>query len=98
MDASAPQAMIEARDLVVGFAEQVVLDHLSLDLERGEILGVVGASGSGKSVLLRTIIGLVPRRGGSVEFFAMGPRGPQPQDAQAMTRRWGVLFQQGALF
>jgi phospholipid/cholesterol/gamma-HCH transport system ATP-binding protein len=98
MGAAADQVVIRARDLVVGFGDQVVLDHLSLDLERGEILGVVGASGSGKSVLLRTVIGLVPRRGGSVEFFAMGPDGPQPQDAHAMTRRWGVLFQQGALF
>jgi len=95
MGAGADQVVIRARDLVVGFGEQVVLDHLSLDLERGEILGVVGASGSGKSVLLRTVIGLVPRRGGSVEFFAMGPDGPRPH---AMTRRWGVLFQQGALF
>jgi ATPase subunit of ABC transporter with duplicated ATPase domains len=94
MGAAADQVVIRARDLVVGFGEQVVLDHMSLDLERGEILGVVGASGSGKSVLLRTIIGLVPRRCGSVEFFAMGPHGPQPQDAHAMTRRWGVLFQQ----
>jgi len=98
MAAAADQVVIRARDLVVGFGDQVVLDHLSLDLERGEILGVVGASGSGKSVLLRTVIGLVPRRGGSVEFFAMGPDGPQPLDAHAMTRRWGVLFQQGALF
>jgi phospholipid/cholesterol/gamma-HCH transport system ATP-binding protein len=98
MSAGADQVVIRARDLVVGFGEQVVLDHLSLDLERGEILGVVGASGSGKSVLLRTIIGLVPRHGGSVEFFAMGPDGPRPQEAHAMTRRWGVLFQQGALF
>jgi phospholipid/cholesterol/gamma-HCH transport system ATP-binding protein len=98
MGAAADQVVIRARDLVVGFGEQTVLDHLSLDLKPGEILGVVGASGSGKWVLLRTVIGLVPRRGGSVEFFAMGPDGPQTQDAHAMTRRWGVLFQQGALF
>src|SRR5271170_6520640 len=98
MGAEADQVVIRARDLVVGFGEQTVLDHLSLDLERGEILGVVGASGSGKSVLLRTVIGLVPKRGGSVEFFATGANGPQPQDAHAMARHRGVLFQQGALF
>jgi phospholipid/cholesterol/gamma-HCH transport system ATP-binding protein len=98
MSAPAEQVVIRARDLVVGFGEQTVLDHLSLDVRRGEILGVVGASGSGKSVLLRTVIGLVPRRGGSVEFFANGPDGPTAQDPHAMSRHWGVLFQQGALF
>src|SRR3974390_1536258 len=98
MDASAPQAMIEARDLVVGFAEQVVLDHLSLDLQRGEILGVVGASGSGKSVLLRTIIGLIAKREGSIEI--MGKQFESASEAQvhAIARRWGILFQQGAMF
>ncbi len=98
MRAETDQVVIRARDLVVGFGEQVVLDHLSLDLERGEILGIVGASGSGKSVLLRTVIGLVPKRSGSVEFFAMGADGPRAQDTHAMARHWGVLFQQGALF
>ena len=49
--------MIRVDDLVVGFGDQVVIDHLSLDVRRGEILGVVGASGGGKSVLLRTVIG-----------------------------------------
>ena len=87
MSAETDQVVIRARDLVVGFGEQTVLDHLSLDLERGEILGVVGASGGGKSVLLRTVIGLVPKRGGSVEFFATGPDGLQPQDAHAMARQ-----------
>src|SRR5712672_4571005 len=98
MSASADQVVIRARGLVVGFGEQTVLDHLSLDVRRGEILDVVGASGSGKSVLLRTVIGLVPKRGGSVEFFANGPDGPTAQDTHAMSRHWGVLFQQGALF
>ena len=95
MKAESDQLVIRARDLVVGFGDQVVLDQLSLDVRRGEILGVVGASGSGKSVLLRTIIGLVPKRAGTVEFFAIGP---ETQDAQPMSRHWGVLFQQGALF
>ena len=60
MDSAAKNPAIRVRDLVVGFGEQVVLDHLSLDVRRGEILGLVGASGGGKSVLLRTIIGLIP--------------------------------------
>jgi phospholipid/cholesterol/gamma-HCH transport system ATP-binding protein len=75
-----------------------VLDHLSLEVRRGEILGLVGASGSGKSVLLRTVIGLVPKQSGRVEFFAIGPDGRTAQDTHAMARHWGVLFQQGALF
>ena len=59
--------VISIKDLVVGFGDQTVLDHLSLDVRKGEILGVVGKSGGGKSVLLRTIIGLLPRREGSID-------------------------------
>ena len=57
---------IRVRDLVVGFGRRVVIDHLALDVRRGEILGLVGASGGGKSVLMRTIIGLIPRQGGEI--------------------------------
>ena len=53
---------ISVRDLTAGFGDRVVLDHLSLEVRGGEILGLVGGSGSGKSVLLRTIIGLLPKR------------------------------------
>ena len=60
MDAQADEIVVRVRDLVVGFGDTIVLDHLSLDVRRGEIMGFVGASGSGKSVLLRTIIGLIP--------------------------------------
>ena len=98
MDASVTQVMIEARDLVVGFADQVVLDHLTLDLRRGEILGVVGASGSGKSVLLRTLIGLIPKRQGSIAFPGLARGGAEVIDIGTVARRWGILFQQGALF
>ncbi len=59
-----PQFAIRVKDLVVGFGTHVVIDHLSLDVRRGEILGLVGASGGGKSVLMRTIIGLIPRQSG----------------------------------
>ncbi|MGZ5850711.1 MAG: ATP-binding cassette domain-containing protein, partial [Methyloceanibacter sp.] len=55
----AQEPVIKVHDLVVGFGDQIVLDHLSLDVRGGEILGVVGGSGAGKSVLLRTIIGLL---------------------------------------
>ena len=65
------EPVIKVRDLVVGFGDQIVLDHLTLDVRGGEILGVVGASGSGKSVLLRTIIGLLPKRHGSIEVLGV---------------------------
>jgi len=80
---------IHVRDLVVGFGDHIVLDHLSLDVREGEILGLVGASGGGKSVLLRTLIGLLPKRSGTIEFAA--------SDGGESAQR-GVLFQQGALF
>ena len=97
MDARSQDTLISVRDLVVGFGDQIVLDHLSLDLRRGEILGIVGASGSGKSVLLRTIIGLVPKREGTIAFAGLGAEG-EGYDENAIAGRWGVLFQQGALF
>ena len=88
---------ISVRDLVVGFGERVVLDHLSLDVRQGEILGLVGASGGGKSVLLRTIIGLIPKRSGLIEI--MGEANDRaPEGSGNGGRKWGVLFQQGALF
>ena len=86
---------IRVRDLVVGFGRQTVLDHLSLDVRRGEILGLVGASGGGKSVLMRTIIGLIPRRSGTIEV--MGQLIGAPHD-RSRAATWGILFQQGALF
>jgi phospholipid/cholesterol/gamma-HCH transport system ATP-binding protein len=98
MGAAANEVLISVRDLVVGFGEQTVLDHLSLDLRRGEILGVVGASGSGKSVLLRTIIGLIPRQSGRTDVMGMSLDQTNEQEMRAIARRWGILFQQGAMF
>jgi phospholipid/cholesterol/gamma-HCH transport system ATP-binding protein len=99
MDALASEALISVHDLVVGFGEQIVLDHLALEVRRGEILGVVGASGSGKSVLLRTVIGLVPKREGSIVIAGSDEVDDNALDGRSsLTRRWGILFQQGALF
>ena len=99
MDALASEALISVHDLVVGFGEQIVLDHLALEVRRGEILGVVGASGSGKSVLLRTVIGLVPKREGSIVIAGSGrANNDANDDGTSVTRHWGILFQQGALF
>jgi phospholipid/cholesterol/gamma-HCH transport system ATP-binding protein len=93
-----PDTVIRVRDLVVGFDGHVVLDRLSLDVRKGEILGLVGGSGSGKSVLLRTIIGLIPKRQGSVEVLGVDLDRAGDEERRAIERRWGVLFQQGALF
>lgn len=98
MNSAADQVLIRVRDLVVGFGEQVVLDHLSLDLRRGEILGVVGASGSGKSVLLRAIIGLIPKRSGTIDVMGLSLDSADELELRAVARRWGILFQQGAMF
>jgi phospholipid/cholesterol/gamma-HCH transport system ATP-binding protein len=91
-------AIISVRGLRTQFGTNVIHDNLDLDVRRGEVLGVVGGSGTGKSVLLRTIIGLNKARAGSIHVF--GDDVTEMSDAQqrAMQQRWGVLFQDGALF
>src|SRR5664279_4095153 len=96
-DASAPNA-IEVTDLVVEFSRNRVLDHLSLAVRTGEILGLVGASGGGKSVLLRTMLGLIRKRQGRIAIFGVDRDKATLQELQTLERRWGVLYQQGALF
>ncbi|MFG1370904.1 ABC transporter ATP-binding protein [Xanthobacter oligotrophicus] len=92
------EAIISVHDIVVGFGERVILNHLDLDVYRGEILGFVGTSGGGKSVLTRTILGLVPKQSGTVEVFGQNLDDLSERERSALERRWGVLFQQGALF
>ena len=91
------EAVVRVRGLETRFGADVVHRSLDLDLRRGEILGVVGGSGTGKSVLMRAILGLLRPSGGSIEVF--GQRVEDAEDAQRiMARRAGVLFQDGALF
>ena len=92
------EVVIRVRELVVGFDGTTVLDHMSLDVFRGEILGFVGGSGAGKSVLMRTILGLAPVREGSIEVFGLDLAKASEPERRATERRWGILFQQGALF
>jgi phospholipid/cholesterol/gamma-HCH transport system ATP-binding protein len=92
------EAVIEVRNVVAGFGDHIVLDHIDLDVYRGEVLGFVGGSGAGKSVLLRTIIGLIPKREGTIKVFGVDMHAATDLERQAVERRWGVLFQQGALF
>lgn len=89
---------IEVRGLVSRFEDHVVHDGLDLTVQRGEVLGVVGGSGSGKSVLLRTLIGLKPPDGGVVKVFGEDVALASERGMSAIERRWGVLFQAGALF
>jgi phospholipid/cholesterol/gamma-HCH transport system ATP-binding protein len=95
---AADDAVIRVRDLTNSFGEQVVHKDLDLDVRRGEILGVVGGSGTGKSVLMRSIIGLQTPSAGEVEVFGEPMIGRDENAAKAVRRRWGVLFQNGALF
>jgi phospholipid/cholesterol/gamma-HCH transport system ATP-binding protein len=93
-----PQFAIRVKELVVGFGRHVVINRLSLDVRWGEILGLVGASGGGKSVLMRTIIGLIPRQSGEIEVMGTTVGGRHDRVTQNAAGRWGILFQQGALF
>ncbi len=89
---------LRVRNLSVSFGPVSVLSGVDFEVYRGEILGVVGASGAGKSVLLRTIIGLLQPQNGTIELY--GREFVQASDVQrqAIERHWGILFQQGALF
>jgi len=93
-----PEAIVQVRGLRSQFGSQVVHENLDLDVYRGEILGVVGGSGSGKSVLLRTILGLRRPDAGSVRLFGQDLHALPPAARIAVERRFGVLFQDGALF
>lgn len=100
-DALEPEAagpIVQISELTVGFGDNIVLDRLSLRVRRGEIIGLVGGSGSGKTVLLRSIIGLLPRRSGTIEIRGHDLSGLADDDRREVERRWGILFQQGALF
>ncbi|MFT4148833.1 MAG: ABC transporter ATP-binding protein [Paracoccaceae bacterium] len=90
--------VIEVRGLVTRFGSHTVHDGLDLDLRRGEILGVVGGSGTGKSVLLRTIVGLLKPAEGSVRVFGKDLATLPQDEREGIERRWGVMFQNGALF
>jgi len=95
---SGREAVIEVRGLVNRFGPQVVHDGLDLDVYRGEVLGVVGGSGSGKSVLLRSIVGLTRPAAGAIRVFGVDVLSAPDAERRKLETRWGVLFQDGALF
>jgi phospholipid/cholesterol/gamma-HCH transport system ATP-binding protein len=90
--------IIRVRDLKVAFGSSVVLEHLNLDIPKGEVVGVIGPSGCGKSVLLRAITGLKSPESGSVEVFGERLETLSRDERTAIERRWGIMFQDGALF
>lgn len=92
------EPIIVVRDLANRFGTHAVHEHLDLDVMKGEILGVVGGSGTGKSVLLRTILGLQQKIAGSVEILGQPYDDAEPALRAEIDQRLGVLFQQGALF
>ena len=94
----APETLIEVRGLLSQFGERVIHQDLNLDVERGEVLGVVGGSGTGKTVLLNTIIGLKEPEGGSVRILGHDRTEMTKAQEADVERRTGILFQQGALF
>ena len=97
-DQKKKDVVIKVRGLVNGFGNRIIHDHIDLDVYRGEVLGVVGGSGAGKSVLLRSIIGLIHPLEGTVDVFGQKTGEVEGPAMQRLEMRWGVLFQEGALF
>src|SRR5215467_6528224 len=91
-------AVIEVRGLKNRFGAQIVHDGLDMTVLRGEVFGIVGGSGSGKSVLLRTILGLQRPQAGEVRLMGRSLKGLDDNALRAMKANYGVTFQQGALF
>lgn len=92
------EPIIHIRGLTNSFGDQVIHDDLDLDVRRGEILGVVGGSGTGKSVLMRSVIGLQKPTAGEIEVLGENMIDRSEDEAKNIRRRWGILFQNGALF
>lgn len=92
------EVLIRVRGLAKSFGDFQIWDGLNLDVYRGEILAIVGGSGQGKSVLMRVITGLVKPDSGMVSLFGQAANALSPQARLDIEKRWGILFQDGALF
>jgi phospholipid/cholesterol/gamma-HCH transport system ATP-binding protein len=90
--------VLSAKGITVAFGDKTVLEDLDLDIKRGEILGFVGASGAGKSVLLRTVLGLNKKQAGTIQLFGVDVDKATDAERLRIDMRMGVLFQHGALF
>lgn len=89
---------IRVRGLTTAFGSHVVHENLDLDVRRGEVLGIIGGSGTGKSVLLRAITGLKTPSAGTVEVLGQRLDRLSRKERRALEQRWGIMFQDGALF
>ncbi|MDB5523817.1 MAG: transporter ATP-binding protein [Rhizobium sp.] len=92
------ETILSARGITVGFGDHIVLENLDLDIYRGEILGFVGASGAGKSVLMRTILRLISKRAGEIRILGADYGNLPDNERYQLDMKMGVLFQHGALF
>jgi phospholipid/cholesterol/gamma-HCH transport system ATP-binding protein len=92
------KTVLSVRGVNVSFGSNTVLKDLDLDVYRGEILGFIGPSGTGKSVLMRTVLKLLPRQSGKVWILGHDYENVSDAERMALDMRLGVLFQQGALF
>jgi phospholipid/cholesterol/gamma-HCH transport system ATP-binding protein len=98
MSGTGKESVIKLRGVVNRIGDRVLHDHVDLDVYRGEIIGIVGGSGTGKSVLMRSIVGLMRPAEGQVEVFGKDVLNLNEAAMRAVQMRWGVLFQDGALF
>jgi phospholipid/cholesterol/gamma-HCH transport system ATP-binding protein len=92
------RTLLEAHGIVNRFGAQVVHNGLDMEVHQGEIFGIVGGTGAGKTVLLRTLLGLQHPNAGSVRFLGRDPHSLSPAELTALKASYGVTFQQGALF
>ncbi|TGW04895.1 ATP-binding cassette domain-containing protein, partial [Mesorhizobium sp. M2D.F.Ca.ET.145.01.1.1] len=97
-DADESEIVLSVHDVTVAIEDKLILDKLSLDIKRGENRGFVGASGAGKSVILRTILGLMPKQSGTIKLFGVDVDKASDIERLRIDMRLGVLFQHGALF
>jgi phospholipid/cholesterol/gamma-HCH transport system ATP-binding protein len=98
MPESRDDMVIRVRNLVNAFGDQIIHDGVDLDVRRGEVIGVVGGSGTGKSVMLRTVVGLNRPVSGTIEVLGRDVLHMSEDDRHELETHWGVLFQDGALF
>jgi phospholipid/cholesterol/gamma-HCH transport system ATP-binding protein len=98
MSGADKETVISLRGVVNRIGDNLLHDHIDLDVYRGEVLGIVGGSGSGKSVLLRSIVGLRRPQEGSIDVFGRDVLNIEESALRVLQMRWGVLFQEGALF
>ena len=92
------ESVLEVRDLVTRFGAERIHDGVSFAVQRGEMVALIGASGTGKSVLLKEVIGLLRPAAGSIRLFGADVWRSSPEELNGLRRRFGMLFQDGALF